>query len=120
MKDNTPALLQLLWDRYALLPRNLIFVEVVHRKVPYVHDERYHVTVFQCDPGKDSIISVTLSFGFMEEPNVERIPEQLAGHHAIDLLSDAHQWIVHVSIENLLPGRGSNRHQSAHGDWVRK
>ena len=103
--DNTPALLQLLWDRYGMLPRNLIFVEVVHRKVPYVHDDRYHVTVFQRAPGKGSIISVTLSFGFMEEPNVERILEQLASHHEIDLPIDPHRWIVHVSIENLLPGR---------------
>jgi KUP system potassium uptake protein len=103
--DNTPALLQLLWDRYGMLPRNLIFVEVVHRKVPYVHDDRYHVTVFQRDPGKGSIVSVTLSFGFMDEPNVERILEQLASHREINLPIDPHRWIVHVSIENLLPGR---------------
>jgi KUP system potassium uptake protein len=103
--DNTPALLQLLWDRYGMLPRNLIFVEVVHRKVPYVHDERYHVTVFQREAGKGSVISVTLSFGFMEEPNVERILEQLASHREIDLPIEPHRWIVHVSIENLLPSR---------------
>jgi len=46
VSDRTPALLQLLWDRYAVLPRNLIFVEVRHRKVPYIHDDRYVVTVF--------------------------------------------------------------------------
>ena len=106
--DNTPALLQLLWDRYAMLPRNLIFVEVVHRKVPYVHDERYQVTVFQRDHDKGSVISVTLSFGFMEEPNVERVLEELASHHQIVLPSDPHRWIVHVSIENILPGRHMN------------
>lgn len=32
--DRTPALLQMLWDRSGVLPRNLIFVEVTHRKVP--------------------------------------------------------------------------------------
>jgi KUP system potassium uptake protein len=106
--DNTPALLQLLWDRYAMVPRNLIFVEVVHRKVPYIHDERYHVTVFQRDPGQGCIVSVTLSFGFMEEPNVERILEQLARHHQIALPIDERRWIVHVSIENILPGRNMN------------
>ena len=37
--DRTPALLQLLWDRYGVLPRNLIFVQVTHRKVP-VHSRR--------------------------------------------------------------------------------
>jgi KUP system potassium uptake protein len=103
--DHTPALLQLLWDRYGVLPRNLIFVEVIHRKVPYVHDDRYLVTVFQRDPHHGSIISVTLSFGFMEDPNVERILEELAGHREIDLPADVHKWIVHVSVENLLPSK---------------
>jgi KUP system potassium uptake protein len=103
--DRTPALLQLLWDRYGVLPRNLIFVEVLHRKVPYVHDDRYLVTVFQRDPYRGSIISVTLSFGFMEDPNVERVLEELASHREIDLPAAVHKWIVHVSIENLLPSR---------------
>ncbi len=47
--DRTPALLQLLWDRYGVLARNLIFVQVTHRKVPYIHDDRYVVTVFDKD-----------------------------------------------------------------------
>jgi KUP system potassium uptake protein len=106
--DHTPALLQLLWDRYGVLPRNLIFVEVIHRKVPYVHDDRYQVTVFQRDPHHGCVISVTLSFGFMEDPNVERILEQLATHREIDLPPDVHKWIVHVSVENLLPSRALN------------
>jgi KUP system potassium uptake protein len=39
--DRTPALLQLIWDRHGLLPRNLVFVEVKHPKVPYVHGNRF-------------------------------------------------------------------------------
>lgn len=105
-RDHTPALLQLLWDRYGVLPKNLIFVEVVHRKVPYVHDDRYVVTVFERDRRKgSSIISVTLSFGFMEDPNVERVLEDMAHHREIGLPSHAHRWIVHVSVEHLLPSR---------------
>ncbi len=103
--DHTPALLQLLWDRYGLLPRNLIFVEVTHPKVPYIHGNRYAVTVFDRDSRHGSIISVELSFGFMEEPNVEHALEGLARHHQIDLPMDRRQWIVHVSNENLLPAR---------------
>src|SRR5271166_651287 len=64
--DHTPALLQLLWDRYGVLPRNLIFVQVTHRKVPYIHDDRYVVTVFDKRRNSGSIIGVELSFGFME------------------------------------------------------
>jgi len=103
--DSTPALLQLLWDRYGVLPRNLIFVEVTHRKVPYIYANRYQVVVFDRDARGGSIISVELSFGFMEEANVERALEGMARHHEIDLPADRRQWIVHVSNENLLPAR---------------
>jgi KUP system potassium uptake protein len=103
--DNSPALMQLLWERWGILPKNIIFVEVVHRKVPYVHDARYDVTVFQRAPERGFIVSVTMAFGFMEEPNVERILASLAGHHEIDLPPDPTKWIVHASIENLMPAK---------------
>jgi KUP system potassium uptake protein len=103
--DRTPALLQLLWDRNGVLPRHLLFVEVTHPKVPYIHDSRYQVVVFEKDGDRGSIVSVELSFGFMEEPNVERALEGMARHRQIDLPTDRHQWIVHVSNENLLRSR---------------
>ncbi len=103
--DRAPALMQMLWERHGILPRNLILVEVTHRKVPYIRDNRYQVTVFDRDPLRGSIIAVELSFGFMEEPNVERLLQEMARHHEIDLPADPHRWIVHVSQENLLPVR---------------
>ena len=105
--DNAPALLQLLWERWGILPKNLIFVEAVHRKVPYVHDARYHVTVFDRSPDRGCIISVTMAFGFMEDPNVEKILESLASHQEIDLPSDPHKWVVHASQENILLASGA-------------
>jgi KUP system potassium uptake protein len=107
--DNTPALLQLIWDRYGVLPRNLIFVNVNHLKVPHIHHDRYHVTVFEQDRDHGSIISVDVSFGFMEDPNVESILEEMAQLKEIDLPTDRRRWIVHVSHENLLPSRTMGR-----------
>ena len=78
--DRAPALMQMLWERHGILPRNLIFVEVIHRKVPYIRENRYHVIVFGRDKNKGSILGVELSFGFMEEPNVERLLEEMARH----------------------------------------
>jgi KUP system potassium uptake protein len=103
LNDRTPALLQILHDRFGILPRHLIFVEVAHRKTPYIHDGRYDIKVFHKDENS-SIIAVTLKFGFMEEPDVEAVLEDLARHKEIGLPVHEHQWIVHVSIENLLPG----------------
>jgi KUP system potassium uptake protein len=107
-RDRAPALVGLLWGRYGMLPRNLILVEVIHPKVPYIHENRYHVTVFDRDKDRGSVIGVELRFGFMEEPNVERYLEDLARHKQIDLPSDPRQWIVHVSHEHLLPAKRMN------------
>ncbi len=104
LSDYAPALLQLLYDRYGLLPRHLIFVEVAHRKVPYIRDGRYEIKVFHKDRNS-SIIAVTLQFGFMEEPNVEAVLEDMAKHREIDLPVKENRWIVHVTVENLLPSR---------------
>jgi KUP system potassium uptake protein len=103
--DRAPALIQMLWERHGILPRNLILVEVTHRKVPYIRDNRYRVTVFDRDHHRGSIIAVEVSFGFMEEPNVERLLEEMTRHKEIDLPTDRRQWVVHVSQENLLPSR---------------
>ena len=89
--------MQMIWERHGILPRNLILVEVTHRKVPYVRDDRYQVTVFDRDHQRGSIIAVEVSFGFMEEPNVERLLEEMALHKEIDLPTDRRQ--------NFLPSR---------------
>ena len=108
LDQNTPALLQLFWDRYGMLPRNLLFVEVLHKKVPYVHENRYKVTALSRDlahPERGSVLSVAVSFGYFEDPNVESVLVSLAAHHEVDLPSDPHLWSVHVSQENLKLGK---------------
>jgi KUP system potassium uptake protein len=50
-------------------------------------------------------MGVSLSFGFMEEPDVEKWLEDLARHKQIDLPTARRRWIVHVSNENPLPAR---------------
>ncbi len=100
--ERMPALLQLLWDRLGILPRDLIFVEVVHPKVPYIHENRCRVTVFERS-ARGSITRVEVQFGFMEEPNVEAVLAEMVSHKEIDLSPDPHNWTVHVANENLLP-----------------
>jgi KUP system potassium uptake protein len=102
--DRTPALLQMMWDRYGVLPRHLVFVVVNHVKTPYVEDNRYRVTSLYRDAER-GVMAVELNFGFMEEPNLEKWLEDLALHKQIDLPSQRRRWIVHVAHENLLPSR---------------
>jgi len=54
LTDRAPTLVGLLWERYGILPRNLILVEVTHPKVPYIHENRYHITVFDRDKDRGS------------------------------------------------------------------
>jgi KUP system potassium uptake protein len=109
--QRTPTLLQLLWDRSGILPRNLIFVQVVHPKVPYVHDGRHSVTVIERNAG-GSIIRVELKFGFMEDPNVESVLEEMISHKEIDLSTDPREWVVHVVNENLVASPTMSRLRS--------
>lgn len=106
--DRAPSLIRLIAERTGMLPRNLILVEVSHKKTPYIHGSRYQVTVFDRSPGKGSVIGVELSFGFLEDPNVEQALEDLARHEGIDLPPDPHQWIVHIMQDHLLPSRRSS------------
>lgn len=106
--DNSPAILQQFWQRYRLIPKNLLFVHVAHRKLPFVHSERYHITTLCRDSAGPTVISVRVDFGFMENPNVESILKNLASHHQINLSQDPNEWIAHVSVENLLPADRQN------------
>jgi len=106
--DRAPSLIRLIAERTGMLPRNLIFVEVSHKKTPYIHGSRYEVRVFDRSETKGSVIGVELSFGFLEEPDVEKALEDLAQHKEIDLPADPHHWIVHVMQDHLLPARKSN------------
>ncbi len=100
--SNSPALMQLLWDRYGILPRNIVFLSVVHLKTPYIRGNRYEVRSFERSE-RGTIASVDVKFGFMEDPNVESVIEEIARHHEINLPTDKRQWIVHVSTEHLVP-----------------
>jgi KUP system potassium uptake protein len=101
--DQAPALLQLFYNRYGMFPKNLFLLEVVHRKTPYIHGVRYESNVFCRDPQKGTVISVTIHFGFMEEPNVELVLKDLLALHQLELPTDPNHWLIHVSYEKLIP-----------------
>lgn len=102
VEDKAPPLLQFFLNRYGLIPKNLFFVVVSHKKFPFVHHKRYESRTFFRDDEKGTVSTVTIEFGFMEEPNVESVLEDLAKHHQISLPNDPHRWVIHVSQENLI------------------
>lgn len=103
INDSIPALMNIFIDRYGALPKHIIFLTVVLEKHPYVKKERrYEITNF----GKvgieyDTIASVAVRFGFMEDPNVENILQDLADHHEIQIDTDKHNWLIEVMHERI-------------------
>jgi hypothetical protein len=53
-------------ERYGTVSKNIIFLTVVHHKMPYMKSDRYHVINFFKEAEKGQIVSVKLNFGFME------------------------------------------------------
>ena len=103
--DRAPALVALLWERYGVLPRNMIFVEVTHPKVPYIHDNRYHVTVFDRDAAAAASSASSCASASWRSRTSSAFSRTWRATSEIDLPTDPGQWIVHVAHENLLPSR---------------
>ncbi len=111
VEDKVPALFQLFMEVTACIPQHVMFLTVVIKKYPYV-TERFEIrTLHQDDQGR-SIIGVTLFFGFMEDPNVEAVLDEMAAHNQV--ITDEHQknWIIYILQERILPAlNGSLMHR---------
>ena len=110
-KLRTPTLLQMMWKRTGALPRNIIYVQVKHLKVPFMHGNRYSVNVLERNE-RGSIIHVQMQFGFMEDPNVEIALQEMLEHKDINLPTNLRHWVVHVAVENLIAGKSMS--------WVKR
>ncbi len=106
VRDRVPPLLQVFWERNGVLPRHLILLTVVGKKSAYVEDERYAVKKLWEEEGNGSIMAVDVNFGFMENPNVERILEGLADHRKIHISEDVRQWLIRIVHERIVPADG--------------
>lgn len=108
--DKLPALKQMFWERYGMLPKHLIFLTVAIKKTARVKEgDRFAVTVLYEDVKKGTITSVQVNFGFGEDPNVEKVLEALALHKEIAINGDPSEWLIHVVHERLIFRNTNNR-----------
>ncbi len=114
--EDMPALMQIFIDRYGALPKHIIFLTVHIEKHPYVPKERrYEITNFgKVGMEYDTLASVVVRFGFMEEPNVEGVLQDLADHRQIQIDTDRHNWLIEVMHERVYKDevKGFNRIRS--------
>ena len=100
-KDNIPLLAQIIWDRYETLPHHVIFLTVTIEDTPHMHHNRFDFHGLYESHEKGSIISVQINFGFMEEPNVEKILDRLAEEKILQLPVDHKEWIIDALHERI-------------------
>lgn len=98
--DSVPALMQVYLDRYGGLPKHLIFVTVKIIDFPTVN-ERFAVKNFYDDKKGGSITAVTIYFGYLEDPYVEKVLESLARHKQIAISGDHKNWLILVIHERI-------------------
>lgn len=107
--DRLPITKQLFLDRFSALPLNIIFLTVCQSSHAYVDaKERFTVSTFYSNKKRGSVSSVQVNFGYMEEPNVERVLDKLAAHHNIKVTDNHKNWIFYIVQERVLPDRINN------------
>jgi K+ transporter len=114
--DSIPTLMQVFIDRYGALPKHIIFLTVHIEKRPIVKTEnRYKIVNFgKIGPNQDTIASVVVRFGFMEDPDVESVLQDLANQREIQIDTDKHNWLIEVMHERIYKDevQGFNRIRS--------
>jgi KUP system potassium uptake protein len=114
--DHVPVLEQLFWDRYGMLPHNLIFLTVVQHKLPYMHSSRYEIEKLYHQPNKGNIFSVKMNFGFMEEPDVEKQLEKLIKHEKLGIAVELEDVLVQYVEDEIVVTKNA----SGFKKWVAK
>lgn len=106
LTNKVPVVQQMFLDRYQMIPQDIIFLTVVQHRIPYMENDRYHVTSLYENVTKGSIVSVKMNFGFMEEPDVERHLEGLARHHEIKISEHPKEWLIHIVDDRMVTSAG--------------
>lgn len=94
--DNLPIIKQIFLDRYGALPLHTILLKIDRLREPTIRGSRYDVINLFSDATHGSVISVTVRFGFMEEPDVEAILDGIAKQKEVPLPPSHHEWLIHV------------------------
>lgn len=107
--DRIPELVQVYLERRDHMPLHIIFLTIAIVKDPHrLGNNKYEIVKLHENNGKGSITSVKVSFGFMENPDVESILEELASHHEIKIEEDYRKWMIYAIHERIVLGSIEN------------
>ena len=104
LTDKAPPLLELFIKRYASLPDHVISLTIKQVKRPFVDlADRYDIKEFENDHKKgSSLLSITANFGFLEQPDVEKVIADIANNKDLTPNDDMKNWIIYVARERFI------------------
>ena len=104
LTDKAPPLLELFIKRYASLPDHVISLTIKQVKRPFVDlADRYDIKEFENDHKKgSSLLSITTNFGFLEQPDVEKVIADIANNKDLTPNDDMKNWIIYVARERFI------------------
>ena len=94
--DPNPVLEQIFIDRYGELPEKIILLKIRRISYPYARKTRYEVSKLYENSKYGSITGVEVNFGYMEEPDVEKVLTGIARHKEVPISEDNRDWLIHV------------------------
>ena len=99
-----PPLAKMFVQRFEHVPQHFITLTVAQTRHPFIPDnERYEYTIFENDKKTDSsIISIYARFGFMEEPDVEKVILDIAHNQDLTPDDDMKDWLIYAGRERII------------------
>lgn len=104
-QTEVPPLFEVFFKRYGIVPKHLVFLHVKVLKKPFAGKKRYEIFKLEDTKANGIVYGLTINFGFMENPNVEDVIDQLSESN---VLPHKH-WMFHVTNERIKLRSGSNR-----------
>lgn len=102
LSDTVPIQTQKFWTRNGILPKHLAFLNVELLKEPHAK-ERFVVKHLNTKGlGNGSITSITVYFGFMENPDIEPLIKKFIAHHDIPSTHPQENWSFKIIYERPL------------------
>ena len=104
LEDQAPPIASLFKKRFDHLPSHIVLLTIRQKRRAHVEEsDRYDIIEFDNDHEKDrSVLSIQANFGFMEEPDVEKVIHDLAANKTLSAYDDPSKWLIHVSKERIV------------------
>ncbi len=94
--DYVPVVLRVFLKKYGVLPSNIVFMHVNQTSTAYIH-RRERFEVVNLGHGIDS---VTVRYGYMEQPDIRNALRELQRRGRINIAGD--RWIIEVGEEDVI------------------